>query len=524
MDWFNRFTDRLFKREAPSTEFEAYYKRLDLDHFFGQLNNMWEPNELIWRIGGHKNLKKVMIDPEIYAAFETRKAAILDTKLILESDSEEVKKFFEDQLLPFEDQLKQDFWQAIPFGYSVEQIIYDPDRSCKVIGFQREQFWRYQPMQDLMHVKVIDSSNYEYVNQLMPYGKFVLTSHGGSYYNPYGDAIVEKLIQPWMFRCTDWDLWLDFAKRFANGFMHAKIEDGTKIDEVKAELAKAAKGAILVTDKNSDLSLIQASRDSSLYATIDDRVIASIQKVILGQTMTSEMQDRGSSGAAGVQNEVRLEKFRADVKMLEKSFNETIKQIAYVCGIEENIPTAKLITDIGLNNEQAARDATLNGMGVKFTKQYYIDNYGFKDQDFDIVEPQVNPFGSFAQKKSLYLKPEDIKKYLGVEHTCISCNTKPNTRKATLAPNVTRKQNRQLEEREDAVSFLQRNGAEPLNMYDIIAAIQSSKNEKELDQKLLALFDQDNSSEVDLLTNTLYHVAAKGALFGNPKVIKNEEE
>lgn len=521
MDWLNQFKDRLFKREAPNTEFDSYYKRIDIDEFFHSLNNLWEPNELIEKIGGHRRLKKIMIDAEIYAAFDTRKAAIMDTKLIIESQSEANKKFFEEQILPFEDQLKEDFFQAIPYGYQVEQIIYDPDRSCKVVGFQREDFWRFAPLQDLIHVKVIDTSNVNLINQIMPYGKWVLTSHGGSYYNPQGDAVLEKLIQPWLFRCTDWDLWLDFAKRFANGFMHAKIEDATKKDEVKAELAKAAKGAILVTDKNSELSLISASRDSSLYASIDDRVIASIQKVVLGQTQTSDMSERGSSGSAEVHDRVRMEKFRADCKMIEKSFNETIKQIAYVCGMQEEIPTVKLITDIGLNVEQADRDVKLNSMGVKFSKSYYINNYGFKEEDIEAIESAQPSF--FNQKKSLFLKPEDIKKYLEIENVCLSCNTKPSTKKAMLAPNITRKQNRQLEEREDAVKFLQRNGGEPINIDDLTNAIMTSKSEKELDQKLLALFDQDSPELIDLLTNTFYYAATKGALFGNPKVLTEEE-
>lgn len=527
MDWINSFkdwSDRLWKKEAPSSEFESYYRRVDLESFFGNLNNLWEPNELINMIGGYRRLNKIMIDPEVYAAFDQRKAAVIDTKLIIECDNEENKAFIEEQILEHEDQLKKDFFSAVPYGYSVEQILYDPDRSCKVIGFQKEDFWRFQPMQDLIHVKVVDSPNFSYVNKLMPYGKWVLTTNDGSYNNPYGDAVIEKLIQPWLFRCTDWDLWMDFAKRFANGFMHAKIDDPAQAKEVKEELAKAAKGAILVTDKNSELNLITASRDSSMYAEIDDRVIASIQKVVLGQTMTSDMQERGSSGAASVQNDIRIEKFRSDVKLIEKGFNDTIKQIAYVCGMDGEIPTAKLITDVGLNTEQATRDLTLSNIGLKFSKEYFISNYGFHEDDFEIVDKPQSFFKPEFSKKNTYLSADDIKQYLGVDANCLDCGQFSQTKRSLkLSPSVKRKQNKNVEQREDTVSFLKRNGEAPLNPDDLVAAIMSSKSEKELDEKLLSMFGQDNPNFTDLLTNTLYHSAAQGALFGNPDKLDPED-
>ena len=98
----------------------------------------------------------------------------------------------------------------------------------------------------------------------------------------------ERLIMPWIFKCNGWDLWIDFAKRFANGFMHGKVEDAGQITEFRKVLEKAAKSSTVVTDKNTELSLIQASRDSSIYDMLDSKTVAKIQKVILGETLTSD--------------------------------------------------------------------------------------------------------------------------------------------------------------------------------------------------------------------------------------------
>ena len=518
MSWFNEKFPGLFKRELPSTEVEALFSRLDVDQFFTRLNNLWNPGELISKIGGHRNLDLLYKDAEIYAAIDKRIAALLDTKLVLEGPDENLVKFHMEQLQPHEQQLKQDFWWTVYNGWGVEQIIYDPNRSCKVIGFQREDFWRFEPLQDLIHVKLVYTTNMSNLNRVMPYGKWVLTTNNGTYSNPMGDPMAERLIQPWIFRCNAWDLWMDFAKRFANGFMHAQIDDVTKKDEVRLALEKAGKSAIIVTDKNSTLSMIQPSRDSSLYSTIDDKTIASMQKVILGETQTSDMQVRGSSASAGVHNEVRLEKTRADIKLVEKAINETIMQIGAVCGQDPlKLPKAKLIYDPGLNAELAERDSVLVTTGVKFTKKYFENNYGLKEDEFEIVDTTVQGNGLFKpQKKSLFLSPSEVKEYIGAAEKCHDC------RSIELAPNVARKETRQSDEKEETVAFLNRNATPPINIEDVLAAITLSTNRKELDENLTALFDNRSTEFEDILTDTLYYNASQGALFGNPEKVETE--
>lgn len=520
MNIFDKFLD-LFKREVPETEMESIFSRLDVDQFFNGLSNLWHPSELLRKIGGHSKLHNLYKDAEIYAAVDKRVAALLDTRLVLEGGSPELIKFFEANLLPFERQLKQDFWWAVPYGYAVEQIIYNPDMSGNVIGFQKEDFYRFEPQQDLIHVKLIDTTNSAYRNKIMPYGKWVLTTNNGSFSNPLGDPMFERLIQPWIFRCNGWDLWMDFAKRFANGFMHAKIEDTAKATEMRSALEKAGKSSIIVTDKSTDVSMISASRDSSLYDLIDSKTIATMQKVILGETLSNQMNQTGSYGAASIHNDVRIEKTMSDIKLVEGAFDETIKQIAAVNKFTGELPKAKIVYDAGINFEQAQRDQVLTGTGIKFTKEYYIKNYSLAEEDFEIAAPQPS-FGFKAeQKKKTFLKLEDVKEFMGMPEDCPDCS-----RPIQLDVNTTRKENRQYDEKEETVDFLIRSGTPPIETSDLMAAINMSKNSKELEENLNLLFDQRSTDFVELMTNALYYSASKGALFGNPKTVEaiDEEE
>lgn len=513
MDIFKSFSG-LFKRDVDKNK-KFMLSRYDAIAFYNSVSALFLPSELMELIGGHKGYTKLTNDPEIFAALDKRIAALLDTKLQLKGKDERMVQWFEEQLLPHENQLKQDFWWTMFNGWGVEQIIYNEDGSGEVTGFQREEFWRFRPLQDLIHARVLNPGSVKFDENVLPYGKFVVTTNNGTSYNPMGDPLAAKLIQPWLFMCTSDDLWLDFAKRFANGFLHAKIEDEEQQEEVRNALERAAKSSIMVTDKNSELVLSQPNRDSSLYVQMSEMATRRIQKVILGETQTSGMEVRGSSASATIHNEVRLEKTRADIKLVEAAIDETILQIALVNGFipdasyASELPKAQIIYDPQFNLELASRDATLRGMGVKFSKEYYVKNYGFEPEEFEIEDPQPTSPGFFNQKRT-FLSSKDIDEILPASKNCCPIHMDNTSRKGT----------RISKEIDEIVSLVDRNAQTPIDPDDLIAAITSSETEEELNAKLLALFDNRNNQFTDTLTEAMYLSAARGAMVGNPEVIK----
>lgn len=505
----------LFKREV-SKDKSFSHALYDANAFFEATINLWNPNDLINKVGGVKGFEMLAKDPEIYAAIDKRIAALIDTRLVLSGDNETLNKWFTEQLKPHETQLKKDFWWSQFNGYGVEQIIYNEDGSGEIVGFQKEDFWRFEPMRDLIHVKFTGySSSIE--DDILPYGKFVLTVNDGSQSKPTGNPIAEKVIAPWYMMCTSEDLWIDFAKRFANGYMHGKIADEDKAKKFKEDLERSGKSSFMVTDKETEINLIQPNRDSSLYLSMTELAAKRIQKVILGGTQTSEMEARGSSGSAGIHNDVRLEKTLADIQLVQDAINETILQIALVnefipdASYRDTLPKATLVYDPQFNLELATRDSTLSAAGVKFNKQYYIDNYGFKEEHFEVVDPAPAPSNSFFQKKRSFLTKDDVNTFLLSKGSkCCPHNL----------DSATRKENRIHDEVDEIVALVDRNAQSPIDVEMLIAAINSSENELDLNNKLLALFDNKNNQFADTMTEALYLASARGAMVGNPEVIK----
>lgn len=521
------FYEKMFKKEIEQpveekdAHYAAFFSRLDVDGFFQSLSNYYNPSDLIRKLGGVENFYKLKKDVDIFAAWDKRIAAVLDTRMNIDGEDKELVKIFEEELKPHERQLKLDFMDTQFNGYGVEQIIYNKDSSGKIDGFQKEEFWRFEPLPDLIHVVLRQTSNQQWANKVMPYGKWILTTNNGSYYNPTGEPLAEKLIMSWIFKCNGWDIWIDFAKRFSNGFMHGKIEDGSKKDEFRRTLEKAGKSAVLVTDKNTELNLIQANKDSSIYNALIDKTISSINKAVLGETLTTNVGANGSYAAASVHNDVRLEKTMSDISLMEFAFNSIIEQAAAVKGFDgRSLPKVTFTYETGLNAELATRDASLKAAGVKFNKKYYVKNYGLKEDEFEVEVVEASPFSFNANKnKRTFLKPEDVNTFLGYKKPCghRSLNLSDDSK-------INRKINKSFNEKEELVQTLNRLTDSPISTEDLIAAINVSKNSKELDENLALLFDQKNNSFIDVLTEALYNAAAKGALQGNPEIIKKEDQ
>ena len=166
-----------FKKEIKSSEIAAMYKKVNIDQFFDNLSYYYNPSELIRELGGVRKLPDLLKDTDTYAAVDKRLSALLDTKLAFEGKDQGLVDFFTDQIVPHEDQLKEDFWFTIFYGHGVEQIIYDPKGTKNVLRFEREDFWRFTIMPNLYEAKVKITSNPDLIDKVLPWGKWVVTNH-----------------------------------------------------------------------------------------------------------------------------------------------------------------------------------------------------------------------------------------------------------------------------------------------------------------------------------------------------------
>jgi phage gp29-like protein len=504
--------EKLFDREVPTQEdqraYSALYERVDVENFFQRLTYYHDPIAHKHLGQNRKNLELIYKnDSEIMAAVDKRLGALLTSEIKIETESEELRAYFEENVLSHKDQLIEDFWWAVAYGYNVEQIIYNKDRSGAIDGFSREQYWRFTPYPDLKSISLTSKSGFgskQKVNELLPYGKWVLTVHKGTSFNPFGEALFSRLYMPYVFRCNGFDFWMNFLERFASGFMIGKNATGSEesIKAMRKALDKAAKAASIVVPTEDDVSAVFPPNQGAAYKEFDDKILQIYLRAILGETQTSVMENRGSSASAEVHDGIRAEKTLFDIKIVEKSFRELVKQVSLVNGfdLERNPLKIRLIPSQGLEAERAERDSKLKQSGVvSFTKDYLQRHYGFEEDEIEVPEPDPLASLGLGQGKSIHLSSEDQKNLFDVGKTHEACGGFKFNEAEVAFNNV-----------DEVVNLLERLDVSPLDFEQVIATIFASKDRKDLEKNLDALFYEDNPEFSEIMTQALYSIFAEG--------------
>lgn len=125
---------------------------------------------------------------------------------------------------------------------------------------------------------------------------------------------------------------------------------------------------------------------SEVYEAIITKCEKNIAKVILGQTLTTDIGTSGSYAASNTHQQVREDLIASDVRLCEKTVQEFINKIHSLNFSDCNAPIFKIYDEEQIDQTLAERDNKLKTLGVKFNKSYIQKAYGLSEEDFEIVE------------------------------------------------------------------------------------------------------------------------------------------
>ncbi len=164
-------------------------------------------------------------------------------------------------------------------------------------------------------------------------------------------------------------------------------------------LLNAHAQSVLSIDSEDDVQVLGTSGASgtagSAFEMFNKTLAQQMQKVILGQTLTSGTDGKGSYALGQVHENVRADKLKSDIRLVTPTLQAAMNALCNLNGWEQH----KIMLGEkpkALNKDQAERDTNLKNAGANFTPQYFQREYGL--QDGDIVESQ--PLSS-AQFKAL---------------------------------------------------------------------------------------------------------------------------
>jgi phage gp29-like protein len=379
---------------------------------YHSLRIMPDPDEVLRKAGlTRAALRKLEYDDEIAQAVETRRDAAINTPWRLEGGNKMAAGFITDEISRHVDDLFAGVWNARPYGYSVTQTVYSKGARVGLAWVREMPFEHYFPQRDGTVLYRPEASG-EAVQILAE--KYLVPVVRPTYRNPYGEPLLSRLYWLWFFRTHGWQYWVQWLEQFGAPFLvgrtNATMMDSAtntkSVDALAQLLDKTRRGSAIAVDKDTEIDSIDATGTGEQFKSFDQATTRQIVKVILGQTLTSDVGPTGGNRALGqVHDEVRQDKRRADIKLLAAQGQILVNRLHEINGFSGDVPQFVMEDEKGLQTDRATRDASLvKSRVLKFTRAYLEDRYDFEPDDF--IAPGEEGFDDPAQEPEDDLGPE----------------------------------------------------------------------------------------------------------------------
>ena len=173
---------------------------------------------------------------------------------------------------------------------------------------------------------------------------------------------------------------------------HPRQNDSDATEELAEKLENMVQDAIAVIPDDSSVEIQEAGgkgASADIYEKLIQHCNQEISKAILGQTLTTEVGDKGSYAASKTHQDVRKDIIDADKRLVEKTLNQLVFWICELNFSSGDLPYFDLWQEEDVDKALAERDEILSRTGVKFTKKYIQKAYGLEDEDFEIMKSVI---------------------------------------------------------------------------------------------------------------------------------------
>ena len=254
---------------------------------------------------------------------------------------------------------------------------------------------------------------------------------------------------------------------------------GQMLDALRDELDRSVRSATIAT--TADIDALAPGNAGESFALFANEMAKRIQKVILGQTLTTDVQGGGSYAAAKVHDMVRKDRRDADLRLLTPGVQHVIDAAARLNGWPT--PVFAFADAVDLQSERADRDATLAQAGIAaYTLEYLERTYDYEPGDLRPV-----PTGAPS---------------VPVQAAARRFAAVPARARFTA----------QQEEVETLGDALVQEAAQPLDPDAIRAAIRGARAPDDLRDRLVAIMDRQDPRFAELLAQAQFAASVMGYL------------
>lgn len=423
------------KKQKPITDEIAGVEKDIFRDYMGktQLN----PDKILKSESGGKGIEiyeDLLRDDKVGSTLQTRRLAVVGKEWDIAPASEKrqdvkIAEFVKEVLLGFNyDAARRALLSGVVLGFKPGEIIWEYSEGDVWIADIKGRASRRFVFDLKNNLRLLTPANMIEGEEL-PDKKFVVYRNISDNGSPYGDALGRLLYWPCWFKKNAIKFWMIFADKFGSPTAIGKYPSGAQKEQQDALLAALEaiqqESAIKIPD-NMIIELLEAARTGSVdtYDRLCAFMNASIAQVMLGQTLTSEVGDKGSYAASQTHEDVRQDYIKADADGLcECQNNSLIKWI-----VDYNFPSSSdsplsrggrgVYPRVWIRTEQekdlkplAERDQILiQNIGLPVSQKYFYETYGIpqpeEGEELVKINPPTSPFikggqeGDFAEGSS----------------------------------------------------------------------------------------------------------------------------
>lgn len=384
--------------------------RQNFDKIVTYWNMLPDPDPILRKIGKDiTTYRELMTDPHLFSTIQQRKAGVLSLNWELQQQDSQQSEFDFVNAFLNNINLENLIDQALNtplFGFTVFEIIWKKEGNYLIPDRidEKPQEWFFFDQFNNLNLKKNFNPNLgikegEIVNPL----KFILVQHKPTYQNPYGERVLSRCFWPVTFKRGGLKFWITFTEKYGNPFLVGKLPRGsaqTDIDNLLLSLENMVQDAVAVIPDDSSIELKEAQRSSSVevFKELMNFQNSEISKAILTQTLTTEVQDKGTYAASQTMGDMLGKVHKSDKRIIERAINKIIDLIYQVNFNSANKPKFILYADEDVDKLLAERDQILVNTGIKFTKDYYIRNYNLLPEDFELKVEEASSFSDTQGK------------------------------------------------------------------------------------------------------------------------------
>ena len=347
------------------------------------------------------NLKSYLKDPHVYSCFQSRRSGVTmhEWDIRTDDDNSYVSEYVREVLSRLNlHSIMESILEAVAFGYSINEIIYQKTKS--------ETGFEFLTVVDVVS-RPQEWFTFDNVGQLLfqqgsakipvPKDKVLITQHQANSANPYGFATLGTCKLAIEQKISAIKSLMVFVEKYGMPYADITSSKPNITSEELQEIAELADGlledGVIVHGNNVSITPLKFNDTGSVSIFLEaiNQANTEISKAILSQTLTTETNGQGSYAMSKTHSIVRQDLIDNDIKLVEQTMN---RLITLICekrfGKLDNYPYFVLYEESFIDKAGAeTASLLLQNPNLKLTNKFY-NRMGLNSDEFELSDAPIS--------------------------------------------------------------------------------------------------------------------------------------